>query len=49
MIYLKECYESRCKVFSFYDPNEEVFYALKKHNDIEKYKYERKILELLDQ
>ncbi len=31
MIFLKESSESNSQVFSFYDPNEEVFYALKEH------------------
>ncbi len=34
MIFLKEFSKSNSKVFSFYDPNEEIFYALKEHNDM---------------
>ncbi len=49
MIYLKETAESNSKVYSFFDPNEEIFYALKKHNKEANYLKERKMLEFLDE
>ena len=49
MIFLKESSESNSQVYSYYDPNEEIFYALKKHNRLDKYLKERKILEYLNE